>query len=110
MLLLNKVIYIWELIPIPVDSSLIPVQRTLADSGRPPSLDYSQLYIILFQRTPVDSGRTTMWQYVACLESGQVCWNPVSPADSGRTCGWGSVKYCCGPPKIWLKNQTRPDF
>ena len=62
MLLLNKVIYIWELIPSPVDS------------GRPPSLDYSQLYFILFQQTVVDSGGTTMWQYVTFLESGQVCW------------------------------------
>ena len=55
MLLLNKVIYIRELIPIPVDSRLFPVQWTPADSGGPPSLDYSQLYFI-----PADSGGTTV--------------------------------------------------
>ena len=76
MLLLNKVIYIWELIP-------IPVQWTPVDSSGPPSLDYSQLYFILFQWTPADSGGTTMWQYVTYLESGKVRWIPVSPAESG---------------------------
>jgi hypothetical protein len=50
----------------------------------PPSLDYSQVFFFLFQRTPADSSGSPMWRYVTHLESR---WVQMSPAESGRTRG-----------------------
>ena len=83
------------------------------DSGGPPSLDYSQLYFILFQRTPANHHVTF------CDISGV----RSSPLDSGESSGfrrrrWGSVKYwdrfgpdhgCGCPPLFGWMNRPQPD-
>ena len=96
MLLLNKVIYIRELIPIPVDSRLFPAEQSPVDSGRLRWTPFSGLQSTLFYFIPVDSSKLRWNHHVTICDISGV---RSSPLDSGESSGfrrrrWGSVKYC----------------